>query len=239
MEKIVIAIDGFSACGKSTTATAVAHLLGYTYIDTGAMYRAVTLYFLNNYIKLTDPRQVSKSLNNIELGFEHAIRQQESEIYLNGVNVSKEIREMFVTEKVSEVSALPQVREKLVTQQQKFGKRKGVVVDGRDIGTVVFPEAELKVFIVADLEIRAARRQAELLQRGQLVNLETVIRNLSKRDRLDTSRSVGPLKQAPDAHLIDTTHLTFSEQVEEVLNLATSAMLKLHQSKNHHKVKQV
>ena len=235
MEKIVIAIDGFSACGKSTTAKAVAHLMGYVYIDTGSMYRAVTLYFLKNYVNLTNPKQVQKSLDNIELEFEHG-PQHEDEIYLNGITVSKEIRSMFVTEKVSEVSALSQVRDKLVTQQRKFGKRKGVVMDGRDIGTVVFPAAELKVFMTAELGVRAARRQAELLEQGQLVNLDEIISNLSKRDQLDTTRTVGPLKQAPDAHLIDTTHLTFSEQVEEVLNLATSAMLRLDQPKAHHKV---
>ncbi|TDI64051.1 MAG: (d)CMP kinase [Bacteroidetes bacterium] len=232
MEKIVIAIDGYSACGKSTTAKAVAQLMGYVYIDTGAMYRAVTLYFLKNYIKLTNPKLVRKSLDNIELEFEHGGRQQECEIYLNGINVSKEIRGIFVTDKVSEVSALPQVREKMVTQQRKFGKRKGLVMDGRDIGTVVFPEAELKIFMTAELRVRAARRQAELLEQGHLVNLDKIISNLSKRDGLDTSRAVGPLKQSQDAHLIDTTHLTFIEQVEEVLNLATSAMVSLdHQHK--------
>jgi cytidylate kinase len=232
MEKIVIAIDGYSACGKSTTAKAVAHLMEYIYIDTGAMYRAVTLYFLNNYINLTNPRLIQKSLDNIELEFEHGGPQQECEIYLNGINVSKEIRGIFVTDKVSEVSALPQVREKMVTQQRKFGKRKGLVMDGRDIGTVVFPEAELKIFMTAELRVRAARRQAELLEQGHLVNLDKIISNLSKRDGLDTSRAVGPLKQSQDAHLIDTTHLTFSEQVEEVLNLATSAMVRLdHQHK--------
>ncbi len=225
MEKIVIAIDGFSACGKSTTAKMVAHLLGYVYIDTGAMYRAVTLYFLENYINLTDPRLVQKSLDQIELEFDYDSRQQERDMYLNGINVSNEIRGMLVTENVSEVSALPVVREKMVAQQQKFGKRKGVVMDGRDIGTVVFPEAELKVFMTAELEVRAARRQAELLEQGQLVNLDEIINNLSKRDQLDTTRDIGPLKQAQDAHFIDTTHLTFSEQVEEVLNLTTSAMV--------------
>lgn len=225
MEKIVIAIDGFSACGKSTTAKTVAHLLGYVHIDTGAMYRAVTLYFLENYINLTDPRLVQKSLDQIELEFDYDSRQQECDMYLNGINVSNEIRGMLVTEKVSEVSALPAVREKMVAQQQKFGKRKGVVMDGRDIGTVVFPEAELKVFMTAELEVRAARRQTELLEQGQLVNLDEVINNLRKRDQLDTTRAIGPLKQAQDAHFIDTTHLTFSEQVEEVLNLTTSAMV--------------
>lgn len=232
MEKIVIAIDGFSACGKSTTAKAVAQLMGYVYIDTGAMYRAVTLYFLNNYINLTNPRLVLKSLGQIELEFDYDSRHQEHDIYLNGINVSNEIRGMLVTEKVSEVSALPAVREKMVAQQRKFGKRKGVVMDGRDIGTVVFPEAELKIFMTAELEIRAARRQAELLERGQLVNLDEIVNNLSKRDQLDTTRTIGPLKQAQDAYFIDTTHLTFSEQVEEVLNLATSALVRLdHQHK--------
>jgi cytidylate kinase len=231
MEKIVIAIDGFSGCGKSTTAKAVAHFLKYLYIDTGAMYRAVTHYFINNHINLTNPKQVQKALEEIDIEF---VREQKSDtvdIFLNGLNVSTVIREMKVAERVSEVSALPQVREKLVTIQRKIGKKKGVVMDGRDIGTVVFPDAELKIFMTADLEVRAARRQAELLERGLLVDLDEIVDNLKKRDLLDTTREVSPLRQADDAHLIDTTHLTFSEQVEEILSLTTSVWIELdHQS---------
>ncbi|GJM27601.1 MAG: cytidylate kinase [Cyclobacteriaceae bacterium] len=231
MEKIVIAIDGYSGCGKSTTAKTVSQLLKYLYIDTGAMYRAVTLYFLDHYINLTNPKQVAKSLAEIEVEFERQGDSENSAVFLNGTNVSHRIRSMEVSDKVSEVSALAPVREKLVAQQRKIGKRKGVVMDGRDIGTVVFPNAELKIFMTADLDVRAARRQVELLERGQLVNLDKIMENLVKRDQLDTTRSISPLKRAQDAHLIDTTHLTFSEQVEEILNLATSSMVKM----GHHR----
>ena len=227
----MIAIDGFSGCGKSTTAKAVAHLLKYLYIDSGAMYRAVTHYFLENYIDLTNPRQVEKSLQQIEIEF---IRQQDSEqsdIFLNGLNMSTKIREMAVSKQVSEVSALPQVREKLVAIQRKLGKRKGVVMDGRDIGTVVFPDAELKIFMTADISVRAARRQAELLERGQMVDLDEVENNLRKRDQLDTTREISPLSKADDAYLIDTTHMTFSEQVEEILSLTTSVLIELDHQK--------
>ena len=225
MEKIVIAIDGYSGCGKSTTAKMVAGILEYVYIDSGAMYRAVTLYFLDHYVNLTNPKQVDQALKNIEIEFLPPQGLNEGEIFLNGINVSSKIREMYVTERVSEVSANPRVRQEMVALQRKMGKKKGVVMDGRDIGTVVFPEAELKVFMTADLEVRAERRQNELLERGQLLNLDVIRKNLRKRDHLDTTREVGPLKQAEEAHLIDTTHLTITEQVEEVLNLATGVMI--------------
>ena len=232
MDKIVIAIDGFSACGKSTTAKAVAQLLKYIYVDTGAMYRAVTLYFLDHYVNLTNPKQVSQALKEIELEFQLNKNEQECLIFLNGIDVSKKVRSMKVSEKVSEVSALPEVREKMVVLQRRLGKKKGVVMDGRDIGTVVFPDAELKIFMTAELGVRAARRQAELLEQGHLVNLEDIKKNLTKRDDIDTSRKVSPLRQAKDAHVIDTTHLTFSEQVEEIIALVTSAMVrKDHQQK--------
>lgn len=229
MEKIVIAIDGYSACGKSTTAKAVAQLLKYVYVDTGAMYRAVTVYFIDNYINITDPKQVNKALESIELEFERDPDGQDCEIFLNGINVATRIREMQVSEQVSQVSAISQVREKMVVQQRKMGKRKGVVMDGRDIGTVVFPDAELKIFMKADLNVRAARRQAELLERGHLVNLDEIKQNLVHRDKIDTTRKVSPLKQSDDAYVIDTTHMTFSEQVEEIINLATAVMIR----KNH------
>ena len=219
MDKIVIAIDGFSGCGKSSTAKAVAHLLKYLYIDTGAMYRAVTLYFLEHYVNLTNPRQVQQSLQEIEIQFERENGSEDCAIFLNGINVSHKIRDMAVSEMVSEVSALRPVREKMIALQRKIGRKKGVVMDGRDIGTVVFPGAELKVFMTADLEVRAARRQQELLDDGQMVDLDDIIENLKKRDHLDTTREISPLKQAEEAHLIDTTHLDFSEQVEEILNL--------------------
>ena len=217
--KIVIAIDGYSACGKSTTAKYVARVLGYRYIDTGAMYRAVTLYFLDHHIALTNPKEVSKALQQIHISFK-VNSKNVSETFLNGLNVEAEIRTMRVSENVSQVSALKEVRMALVEQQRRMGKEKGVVLDGRDIGTVVFPDAELKLFMTADVLIRAFRRQKELLQRDQLVDLDEVIDNILQRDKIDTGRAVSPLRQAADAIVIDTTHITIDEQVDEVIRLA-------------------
>jgi len=225
MRKIVIAIDGYSGCGKSTTARAVAGLLGYIYIDTGAMYRSVTLYFIDNHVSLTDPRAVSKALEQIDITFHYNAGKKVNEVYLNGLNVEKEIRGMEVSQKVSDVSAIKEVRHALVAQQRKMGKSKGVVMDGRDIGTVVFPDADLKIFMTADLYVRAERRQKELLGKGQLVELEEVIENLRSRDEIDTSRKESPLKKAANAIEIDTTHITFEEQIELITNLATSKLI--------------
>ena len=180
MKKIVIAIDGYSACGKSTTAKAVAKDLGFKYIDTGAMYRAVTLHFLNHHVTLTNEKEVSKALDQLKIDFHYNLKAARNETYLNGLNVEESIRTMHVSQSVSEVSALPQVREAMVSQQQKMGRKRGVVMDGRDIGTVVFPDAELKIFMVADLDVRSARRQEELLAREQLEDLETIKANLTK-----------------------------------------------------------
>ncbi|MDQ3395920.1 MAG: (d)CMP kinase [Bacteroidota bacterium] len=232
MKKIVIAIDGYSACGKSTTAQSVAKRLGYVYIDTGAMYRAVTLYFYQNYVNISNPKEVEKALGNINVAFLKNPKTQENETYLNGLNVEGEIRKMYVSENVSEVSALAQVRHSLVGQQRKLEKKKGVVMDGRDIGTVVFPDAELKIFMKADFHVRAERRQRELLERKQLLNLKQIMENLEKRDYIDTTREESPLRQANDAHVIDTTHITIEEQVEEILNLATSKMIEAEKVKN-------
>lgn len=225
LKKIIIAIDGYSSCGKSTTAKLVAARLGYGYIDTGAMYRAVTLYFLNNYINLTNPKAIEKALNDIHISFHYNPKTQQNEVFLNGVNVEEEIRQMHVSDKVSEVSAIPAVRHAMVAQQQRMGKKRGIVMDGRDIGTRVFPDAELKIFMTADLDVRAARRQQELLEKGQLVNLEEVKENLLHRDLIDTTRAESPLRKAEDAHLIDTTHITIDEQVEYVVHLAMSEMI--------------
>jgi CMP/dCMP kinase len=225
MQKIVIAIDGYSGCGKSTTARAVAGLLGYIYIDTGAMYRSVTLYFIDNHVSLTDPRAVSKALEQIDITFHYNAGKKVNEVYLNGLNVEKEIRGMEVSQRVSDVSAIKEVRHALVAQQRKMGKSKGVVMDGRDIGTVVFPDADLKIFMTADLYVRAERRQKELLGKGQLVELEEVIENLRSRDEIDTSRKESPLKKAANAIEIDTTHITFEEQIELITNLATSKLI--------------
>jgi CMP/dCMP kinase len=219
MKKIIIAIDGYSACGKSSTAKAVAAILGYGYIDTGAMYRAVTLYFLQNFVSLTNPHEIENVLKEIEIEFRYNPKTQKSDTYLNGTNVEHDIRQMNISENVSEVSVISQVRRFLVAQQQKMGKKKGIVMDGRDIGTVVFPEAELKIFMTADMTVRAKRRQDELLEKGELVDLEDVIENLQKRDRIDTSRQDSPLRQAEDAHVIDTTFITFDEQVEMIINM--------------------
>ena len=225
MKKVNIAIDGFSACGKSTTAKAMARELGYLYVDSGAMYRAVTLYFLDHNITLTNPREVQKVLDNIKITFHVNPKTGETETFLNVLRVEEEIRTMRVTEHVSQVSALSPVRKAMVSQQQKFGKKKGVVMDGRDIGTVVFPDAALKIFMIADMNIRAERRQKELFEKNQLVDFEEVKANLARRDAIDSTREDSPLKQADDALIIDTTYLTLDEQIEEGLNLATSRIL--------------
>jgi CMP/dCMP kinase len=224
LRKIIIAIDGYSACGKSTTAKEVARILGYAYIDTGAMYRAVTHYFLEHYVTLTNPKEVKAALESIRISF-HLNEKKESETFLNGLNVEREIRKMKVSDNVSQVSALKPVREAMVNQQRKLGKERGVVMDGRDIGTVVFPEAELKIFMTANMLVRAYRRQQELLASDKLVNLNEVVANIQLRDTLDTSRTESPLKRADTAVTIDTTHITLSEQVEEVVRLSLSKIL--------------
>ena len=221
LKKIVIAIDGYSACGKSTTAKQVAGILGYRYIDSGAMYRAVTLFFLDHHVSLTNPKEVSKALQQIQITFK-VNSKNASETFLNGLNVEKQIRNMRISENVSQVSTLKDVRLALVDQQRRMGKEKGVVMDGRDIGTVVFPSAELKLFMTADILVRAFRRQKELLNRGQLVDLDEVIDNLLQRDKIDTGRKESPLTQASDAVVIDTTHISIDEQVDEVIRMALS-----------------
>lgn len=219
MRKIVIAIDGYSACGKSTTAKEVARALGYRYIDSGAMYRAVTMYFLDNHIAITNPREVDKALDSIHITFRnnhHGV----SEVYLNNLNVEDAVREMRVADYVSEVSTLPVVRHAMATQQRKLGKGGGIVMDGRDIGTVVFPQAELKLFLTADINVRAFRRQLELLERDELIDLQDIIANLQKRDHLDSTRKESPLRQAEDAILMDTSYFTIDEEVDEVIRMA-------------------
>lgn len=224
LRKIVIAIDGYSACGKSTTAKLVANILGYRYIDTGAMYRAVTLYFLDHHISLTNPKEIIKALQQINISFK-VNSKNISEVYLNGLNVENEIRKMRISEHVSNVSAIKEVRAAMVDQQRKMGKEKAVVMDGRDIGTVVFPNAELKLFMTADVLVRAFRRQKELLLRKQLVDLDEVIDNIIKRDKIDTTRVESPLRQAEDAIVMDTTNITIDEQVDEVIRLALSSSI--------------
>jgi len=223
LRKIVIAIDGYSACGKSTTAKEVASILGYRYIDTGAMYRAVTLYFLDHHISLTNPKEISKALQQISISFK-VNSKNISETYLNGLNVEHDIRKMRISECVSQVSAIKEVRVAMVEQQRKMGREKGVVMDGRDIGTVVFPNAELKLFMTADILVRAFRRQKELMLRNQLVDLDEVIDNIIQRDKIDTTRTESPLRKADDAIGIDTTHITIDEQVDEVIRMSVSKL---------------
>jgi len=224
MRKIIIAIDGYSACGKSTTAKETARILGYRYMDTGAMYRAVTLHFLDHHVALTNPHEVKKILPEIKITF-RVNKEGSSETYLNGLNVEHEIREMRIAEQVSQVSTLPTVRHAMVEQQRKMAKERGVVMDGRDIGTVVFPDAELKMFMTADILTRAFRRQKELLERDELVDIDTIIENLRRRDEIDSTRKESPLRKAADAIMLDTTNITVAEQVDEVIRLALTRIL--------------
>jgi cytidylate kinase len=215
--KIIVAIDGYSSCGKSTLARQLAARLGYRYIDSGAMYRAITLYFLRENVNIEDHAAVIEALNSIHLSFEINERSGESEIHLNDENVCRAIREMLVAEKVSEVAAIREVREAAVGQQQRLGKGGGIVMDGRDIGTVVFPEAELKIFMNADPAIRVMRRFEELYEKDPTISLDEVRINLELRDYIDSNREVSPLRRAEDAILLDNTGLTREEQLEKVL----------------------
>ena len=225
LRKIVIAIDGYSACGKSTTAKEVANVLGYRYIDTGAMYRAVTMYFLDHHISVTNPKEINKALQQIHISFKVNNAKNRSETYLNGLNVEKSIRSMRISKMVSEISTIKEVRVFLVEQQRRMGKEKGVVMDGRDIGTVVFPNADLKLFMTADMLVRAFRRQKELLDKDRMIDLDEVIDNIAQRDKIDTTRAESPLRQADDAIVIDTTYVTIDEQVDEVVRMALSRMI--------------
>ncbi|MBO6496997.1 MAG: (d)CMP kinase [Roseivirga sp.] len=220
MAKINIAIDGLSGCGKSSTAKAVAKTLGYKFIDTGAMYRAVTLYVLNEAVDLTSKESVVQALEQITIDFRYNQESQKNETFLNGQNVEEEIRSMRVAGSVSQVAAIKEVRVAMVAQQQQMGKDKGVVMDGRDIGSVVFPEAELKLFMTASTEVRAKRRQAELREKGEEVALDEIMKNLEERDRIDSTRDESPLIKVEDAIEVDTSNLLFEEQVQKVLDLA-------------------
>lgn len=217
--KINIAIDGYSGCGKSTTAKAVAKALGYTYIDTGAMYRAVTLYFQQLSIDIKNPSEVEKALEKIEIQFVYQSESQKMHTYLNGKDVELEIRKPKVASYVSPVAAISAVRKALVYQQQKMGESKGVVMDGRDIGTVVFPDAECKFFMTADPDIRAQRRVDELKLSGVVATVESVKANLLERDQIDSNRADSPLKKAEDAIEIDTTNITIDQQIQKVLDI--------------------
>lgn len=216
-KKIIITIDGWSSCGKSTLARQLAKELGYVYVDSGAMYRAITLYFLRNHVDWTDKKEVKNALQNINLEFVFNTERNSSEIYLNDENVEYLIRDLVIAEKVSDVAAIKEVREFAVAQQQKMGAKKGIVMDGRDIGTVVFPDAELKIFMTADSAVRVERRFKELFEKNPTITIEEVKNNLEMRDYIDSNREVSPLRQAADALVLDNTNLTPQEQLQKSL----------------------
>jgi len=211
MQKIIIAIDGFSSCGKSTLAKKLAKRFDYLYIDSGAMYRAITLYFLRNHVDWTQAQQVKEALRNIQLDFIMNPEAEQSEILLNDENVEYVIRDMVVAEKVSEIAAIKEVREYAVTEQRKLGEGKGIVMDGRDIGTTVFPDAELKFYLVADSGVRVQRRFKELFRKNPYVTIEEVKNNLEMRDYIDSHREISPLVKAEDAIVMDNSDLTKEE----------------------------
>ena len=215
-KKIVIAIDGFSSCGKSTFAKAIAARLGYIFIDTGAMYRAVTLYSLEHGAVVDGEvlqDKVVALLPQIEISFRFNAERGASDIYVNGVEVEQKIRSIEVSNLVSKISSIAQVREKLVAMQQRMGQERGVVMDGRDIGTVVFPDAELKIYMTADPAVRAQRRYDELTAKGDDVTLEEILENVISRDHADMNREISPLRQAEDAIVLDNSHMSVEEQM--------------------------
>lgn len=213
MKRIIIAVDGYSSGGKSTFAKAVAAKLGYIFIDTGAMYRAVTLYAMRQGI-VDDPAALVAALPDVLIDFRFNPATGRSDVYLNGENVEAEIRRIDVSNRVSAVSSIPEVRAKLVAMQQEMGKSKGIVMDGRDIGTVVFPDAELKIFMTADAQVRAERRYKELVAKGEDVSLADIEKNIRERDRQDETREVSPLRRAEDAVLLDNSRMTVEQQMD-------------------------
>lgn len=223
-KKIIITIDGWSSCGKSTLAKQLAKALGYIYVDSGAMYRAITLYFLRNHIDWTITGSVKEALRDIHLDFVYNSNREASEIYLNGENVEYVIRDLVVAEKVSEVAAIKEVRDYAVAQQQNLGRKRGIVMDGRDIGTIVFPDAELKIFMTADNAVRVERRFKELYEKNPNVTIEEVKANLELRDYIDSHREVSPLRKADDAIVLDNTRLSEKEQYNKALKWAMERM---------------
>lgn len=215
MKKIIIAIDGFSSCGKSTMAKDLAREIGYIYIDSGAMYRAVTLYSIQHELiheGMIDTDALKKHIKDIHISFKLNPETGKPDTYLNNINVESDIRTMAVSSKVSLIAALDFVRQAMVAQQQEMGKSKGIVMDGRDIGTTVFPHAELKIFVTASPEIRAQRRYDELKDKGQEANFNEILENVKQRDYIDQHREVSPLRKADDALLLDNSHMTIAEQ---------------------------
>ncbi|SHK82154.1 cytidylate kinase [Chitinophaga jiangningensis] len=225
MRKIIITIDGYSSCGKSTVAKQLARKLDYVYIDSGAMYRAITLYFLQNRIDWTSTPAVVEALKNIHLEFVPNTHTGTADMFLNDENVEHLIREMLVAEKVSEVAAVKEVREFAVAQQVKMGVRKGIVMDGRDIGTVVFPHAELKIFMTADITIRVQRRFKELYAKNPNITIDEVKQNLELRDYIDANREISPLRKAEDAIILDNSHLTMEDQLALVMQWVEDAIM--------------
>jgi cytidylate kinase len=220
--RIIIAIDGYSSCGKSTLAKELAAQLGYNYIDSGAMYRAITLYFLRNNVALDNPIQILDAIASINLSFVFNEHRQASDIYLNDENAEPYIRDMIVAEKVSEVAAIREVRSFAVGQQKRMGRKKGIIMDGRDIGTAVFPDAELKLFMTADPAVRVMRRFKELYTSNPNITIEEVKHNLELRDYIDSTREESPLRQASDAILLDNSSLTREEQLSKVLEMVNT-----------------
>lgn len=219
MKKIIITIDGYSSCGKSTLAKALAGELNYVFIDSGAMYRAITLYFLRNHVDWNNKNEVINALKNISLEFVYSEETGLHEMWLNDENVEWLIRDMVVAENVSEVAAVKEVREFAVAQQKKMGDAKGIVMDGRDIGTTVFPDAELKIFLTANPAVRVERRFKELIQKNPHITIDEVKANLEMRDYIDSNREVSPLRKADDAVVLDNSELTTKEQLEFALDL--------------------
>lgn len=219
-KKIVIAIDGHSSCGKSTMAKSLAQKLGYVYIDSGAMYRVVTLVALRKGLisnKISDVDKIIAELEHIKITFQWDEKLGKNTTFLNGENVEEEIRELEVSQNVSPISTIGEVRHEMVKQQRENGKNKGIVMDGRDIGTVVFPGAELKIFMTASPEIRAQRRFLELTEKGNKVNFDEILENVKRRDEIDSTREISPLKKAGDALVLDNSNLTREEQLDWVI----------------------
>ena len=216
-QKIIIAIDGYSSCGKSTLAKELAAKLKYSYIDSGAMYRAITLYFLRHHVDYSDHGKVLDAIANINISFVYNEQSRNSDIHLNDQNIAPYIRDMIISEKVSEVAAIREVRSFAVAQQKRMGRKKGIVMDGRDIGTAVFPDAELKIFMTADPEVRVMRRFKEMYETNPHITIDEVRHNLELRDYIDSTREESPLHRADDAILLDNSGLTREEQLDIVL----------------------
>ncbi len=227
-KSIIIAVDGWSSCGKSTMAKQLSKALHYLFVDSGAMYRAITLYFLQNKQSFQDPKVVAEALNDIQLSFQLNPETLLNEIYLNGKNVESEIRSLSIAEKVSDVAAISAIRAFAVEQQQQMGLKKGIVMDGRDIGTVVFPSADLKIFMTASIPIRVDRRYRELVVKNPQITKEEVRTNLEMRDHIDSHRADSPLKQAEDAIVLDNSFLTPEEQLALALQWAKEKIDTIH-----------